>query len=199
MKRASPNLSAYPRRTVAIEAVIALAAEPNPGEITTSAIGWRINRSQEARFRPFLTKDAVMAADHAPDRRMGPGPNRPRRARSLLPSRRLESYIHDPLRFHGPAPRDSPAAFQRDNDPTAKRVARTLLTQYAGCLNTLTSQGKIQDEVTGAIKVNPAATLFIGLIQGLIMQPLIVGKMTRIRGAVPAAFAIFARIVKRVS
>jgi len=202
MKRTSPNLPADQRRTVTIEAVIALAAEQNPGEITTSAIAGRMNLSQGALFRHFPTKDAVWQAAMrwVAERLLARVDQAAQGAASPLAA--LEAIFMTHLDFvarHPGIPRLLFGELQRAKDTAAKRVARTLLTQYARRLHTLLEQGKVQGEVAAEIEVDAAATLFLGLIQGLIMQSLIVGKITQIRGAAPAAFAIFARGVRRVS
>ena len=49
----SLHLPADVRREVTVEAVIALAAEHNPGDITTSAIARHMGLTQGALFRHF--------------------------------------------------------------------------------------------------------------------------------------------------
>ena len=56
------HLPADERRAVTVEAVIALAAEQNPGEITTAAIAKRMGLTQGALFRHFPSKDAILQA-----------------------------------------------------------------------------------------------------------------------------------------
>ena len=56
------HLPADERRTVTVEAVVALAGESNPAEITTSAIAKHMKLTQGALFRHFPTKDAIWQA-----------------------------------------------------------------------------------------------------------------------------------------
>ena len=56
--RAKP-LPAETRRAVTVEAVIELAAERDPGEITTAAIASHMKLTQGALFRHFPSKDAI--------------------------------------------------------------------------------------------------------------------------------------------
>ncbi|MBP6508286.1 MAG: TetR/AcrR family transcriptional regulator [Opitutaceae bacterium] len=201
MKLISKYLPADQRRLVTIEAVIALAAEQNPGEITTSAIAERMNLTQGALFRHFPTKDAVWQAAmrwvaerlQARIDQAAQGANSPLAA--------LEAMFIAHLDFvgkHPGVPRLLFSELQRAKDTATKRLVRTMLTQYAQRLHTLLEQGKQQGEVAPEVDTNAAATLFIGLIQGLIMQSLIAGKISRLRDAAPGAFALFARGVRRI-
>ena len=56
------NLPADERRAVTVEAVIELAAEQNPNDITTAAIAQRMGLTQGALFRHFPNKDAILQA-----------------------------------------------------------------------------------------------------------------------------------------
>src|SRR3989344_2031393 len=56
------HLPADERRAATVEAVINLAAEQNPSDITTTAIAQRMGLTQGALFRHFPTKDAILEA-----------------------------------------------------------------------------------------------------------------------------------------
>ena len=60
MKHSSKYLSAQERRAATVEAVVELAAEQNPSDITTTAIAQRMGLTQGALFRHFPTKDAIL-------------------------------------------------------------------------------------------------------------------------------------------
>ena len=55
-------LRAEERRAATVQAVVDLAAEQNPAEITTTAIADRMGLTQGALFRHFPTKDAILEA-----------------------------------------------------------------------------------------------------------------------------------------
>ena len=50
------------RRAVTVEAVVARAAQQNPGDITTAAIAAHMGVTQGALFRHFPTKEAILEA-----------------------------------------------------------------------------------------------------------------------------------------
>ena len=56
------HLPADERRAVTVEAVVQLAAEQNPSEITTTAIAKHMGVTQGALFKHFPTKDAILQA-----------------------------------------------------------------------------------------------------------------------------------------
>lgn len=56
------HLPADERRAATVEAVVDLAAEQNPSDITTTAIAQRMGLTQGALFRHFPTKDAILQA-----------------------------------------------------------------------------------------------------------------------------------------
>lgn len=199
--RRRQNLPANERRSVTVEAVIALAAEQNPGDITTGAIADRMNLTQGALFRHFPSKDALWkavmewVAKHLLARidRAAQG--------AASPLAALEAMFMAHIDFvarHPGVPRMLFGELQRAEDTPAKRMVRTLIAQYSERLHTLIEQGKAQGEVSAKVDANAAAALYIGAIQGLIMQSLIVGKVAQIRTAAPGAFAIIARGVRKV-
>jgi hypothetical protein len=61
----------------------------------------------------------------------------------------------------------------------------------------LIEQGKALGEITREVDTSAAATLFIGTIQGLVMQSLLAGSVRRIRTEAPGAFAIYRRGIRR--
>ena len=62
MSGRSRHLPADERRAATVEAVVDLAAEQNPSDITTTAIAQRMGLTQGALFRHFPTKDAILQA-----------------------------------------------------------------------------------------------------------------------------------------
>ncbi|MHB8913136.1 MAG: TetR family transcriptional regulator C-terminal domain-containing protein, partial [Lysobacter sp.] len=57
----------------------------------------------------------------------------------------------------------------------------------------LIEEGKTRGELAAELDTNAAATLFIGSIQGLVMQSLIAGDVKGMRTDAPGVFAIYRR------
>jgi hypothetical protein len=94
---------------------------------------------------------------------------------------------------HPGVPRMLFGELQRAEDTAPKRMARTLLQKYGERLAVLIEQGKAHGEIDPAVNTIAASTLFIGTIQGLVMQSLLAGDTRIMRDKVPGVFAIYRR------
>lgn len=200
MKTQRKHLPADQRRSVITATVVELAAEQNPGDITTSAIAHRMNLTQGALFRHFPTKDAIWQAvmEWVAERLLARIDKAAQAAASPLAALEAMFLAHiDFVAKHPGVPRMMFGELQRAEDTSAKRMARTLVTQYGARLHAVIEQGKAQGELAAEIDPAAAATLFIGSIQGLVMQSLLAGNVQFIRTSAPGAFAIFSRGVRR--
>lgn len=194
------QLPADERRAVTVEAVIELAAEQNPSEITTAAIAKRMGLTQGALFRHFPSKDAIWEAVMVwvTERILARVDNATQMTESPLAALEAVFMTHiDFVAQHPGVPRLLFGELQRAGDTSAKRMARILITRYGERLSALIDKGKAQGELTAEVDTTAAATLFIGLIQGLVMQSLLTGNSSPIRNA-PGAFAIYLRGIRRV-
>ncbi|MEO6927330.1 MAG: TetR/AcrR family transcriptional regulator [Rhodanobacter sp.] len=196
MDNSSKRLKADDRRAVTVEAVVALAAEQNPSEITTAAIATRMQLTQGALFRHFANKDAIWQAvmEWVADRLL----SRIERAASAAasPLAALEAMYLAHIAFvieHPGVPRMMFGELQRADDSAAKRMVQTMLRRYGKRLRTLIRDGKANGELDANLDAAAAATLFIGSIQGLVMQALLLGDTKLMRSNAPGAFAIYRR------
>ena len=76
-------------------------------------------------------------------------------------------------------------------------MVQTLLQRYGKRLQGLIEKGKADGELSSALDTEAAATLFIGTIQGLVMQALVAGDVGRMRSDAPRVFAIYRRGIER--
>jgi hypothetical protein len=72
-------------------------------------------------------------------------------------------------------------------------MARTLLQKYGQRLATLVEQGKAEGEINPSISTHAACQVFIGAIQGLVIQSLIGNKSDAMKDKAPGVFAIVRR------
>lgn len=82
---------------------------------------------------------------------------------------------------------------QGANATPAKLLARELMKQYVARLSRMIEAGKACGELPDALETKSATTLFIGMIQGLVMQSLIAADMAQTRANAPHVFAIYRR------
>lgn len=190
------HLPADERRAATVEAVVELAGSQNPSEITTSAIAKHMNLTQGALFRHFPTKDAIWQAvmgwvaerllariDHAAH-----GIESPLAAMQAMFMSHVEFVAE-----HPGVPRMMFGELQHAETTPAKRIAQMLIQRYGERLHRRIEQGKACGELSATLDTEAAATLFIGTIQGLVMQSLLAGDVARIRHDAPRVFAIYQR------
>lgn len=192
----SKHLPADERRAVTVATVLDLAAEQNPSEITTAAIAKRMNLTQGALFRHFPSKDAIWQAvmEWVADQLLARVEEAARDAATPLAG--LEAMFLAHIAFvvaHPGVPRMMFGELQRAEDTAAKAMARTLIGRYGERLVSLIDRGKMQGELASEIDSSAAAALFIGMIQGLVMQSLLAGEPGRMSEEAPRVFAIYRR------
>ncbi|WEN14498.1 TetR/AcrR family transcriptional regulator [Rhodanobacter sp. AS-Z3] len=196
MDQPGKRLNADDRRAVTVEAVVALASEQNPSEITTAAIATRMKLTQGALFRHFPNKDAIWQSvmEWVADRLL----TRIERAAAAAnsPMAALEAMYLSHVGFvieHPGVPRMIFGELQRAEDTAAKLAVQTLIRRYGERLCALIEDGKSRGEMDPQLDAAAAATLFIGSIQGLVMQAMLLGDGKQMRKNAPGAFAIFRR------
>lgn len=201
MQISSKHLPADERRTVTVEAVVELAGEQNPTDITTAAIAKRMGLTQGALFRHFPNKNAILQAvmEWVAERLLGRIDKAIQGASSPLAA--LEAAFMAHIGFvvqHPGVPRMLFGELQRAEESAAKLMVRTMIRGYSERLQRLIEDGKAQGELAADLDVDAAATLFIGSIQGLVMQSLIAGDVKAIRTNAPGVFALYRRGIRSV-
>lgn len=190
------HLPAEERRAVTVEAVVKLAAEQNPTDITTAAIATSMKLTQGALFRHFPNKEAIWQAvmEWVAEHLMARIERAARGAASPLAA--LEAMFMAHIAFvteHPGVPRMLFGELQRAEDTAAKRMVQTMIRRYGERLSLLIEEGKTAGELDPQLDPAAAATLFIGSIQGLVMQALLAGDTGRMRKDAAGTFAIYRR------
>ena len=199
MKIRVKNLPAEERRAVTVEAVVALAAEQNPNDITTAAIAKRMGLTQGALFRHFPNKDAILQAvmEWVADRLLARVDKALQTATSPLAA--LEAMFMAHMEFvieHPGVPRMLFGELQRAAETAPKRMVQTLIHRYGERLRRLLEEGKKLGELDADLDTEASVILFIGTIQGLVMQSLLASDLERIRDDAPKVFAIYRRGIR---
>ena len=190
------HLPADERRAGTVEAVVELAGSQNPSDITTSAIAKHMNLTQGALFRHFPTKDAIWQAgmEWVAERLLARIARAAQGAESPLAAMQAMFMAHvEFVAEHPGVPRMMFGELQRAESTPAKRMVQTLIQRYGERLHRLIENGKACGELSATLDSEAAVTLFIGTIQGLVMQSLLAGDVARIRREAPRVFAIYRR------
>jgi AcrR family transcriptional regulator len=194
------HLPAEERRAVTVEAVVELAAEQNPNDITTAAIASRMGLTQGALFRHFPNKAAILQAvmEWVAERLLARLDKAVQGAPSPLVA--LEAMFMAHVEFvgeHPGVPRILFGELQRSEKTASKGIVQVLIHRYGERLHRLIEEGKAREELDAYLDTEAAVILFIGTIQGLVMQSLLAGDVSRIRHDAPRVFAIYLRGIRR--
>jgi TetR/AcrR family transcriptional regulator len=200
MSNIEKYLPADQRRAVIVEAVIKLAAEQNPNGITTAAIANRMGLTQGALFRHFPNKAAILQAvmGWVAEQLLARLDEAIQEATSPLAALRAMFMTHiEFIAEHPGVPRLLFGELQSADKTVSKEMVHTLLKGYRDRLHRLIEKGKTDSELDTNLDTEAAAILFIGTIQGLVMQSLLAGDVGHIRHDAPRVFAIYHRGIRR--
>lgn len=193
------NLPAEARRAVIVESVIALAGVQNPTNITTAAIAKQMNLTQGALFRHFNNKEAIWQAvmEWVEEELLtridlsAQGIASPLVAMEAM----FITHIEFVVEYSG-VPRMIFGELQHAELTPAKCVVQRLIQGYGQRLQCLLKKAKDKGELPTELDNEAAATLFIGTVQGLVMQSLLAGDVARMRHDAPRVFAIYRRGIR---
>lgn len=200
MSTSMKHLPADERRGVTVATVIELAAEQNPTDITTAAIARRMGLTQGALFRHFPNKAAILEAVMSWVSKKLISRLDKARLEATSPLGALEAMFMTHIEFvakHPGVPRLLFGELQRGERTAAKDVVQKLINEYSEHLQRLMDKGKAMKELAPDLDSEGAAILFVGTIQGLIMQSLLAGNVNLIRENAPRVFAIYLRGIRR--
>lgn len=165
--------SAAARRQETVHAVVELACEHSPEGITTQAIARRIGVTHGALFRHFADKASIWQAVFdwlgAQLGRIAATAT----ATGGTPLEMLERLFHAQVAFvasHPGVPRILFHELQRPAGSPLQTLARHIITAYRERLKTLLCRAKEAGELPLALDEEAAAIMFIGTIQGLVVQ-----------------------------
>ena len=196
MNTPTKNKSAEQRRLQTVETLIDLAAEQNPNAITTQALADRMKLTQGAIFRHFPTKQAIFSGvmDWVADRLM-------KRIDKAITAetkavKKLEAMFMAHITFvskHPGIPRILFGELQQKKDSAAKQMVQKMIDQYADKLQGVMQAGQESGELRADLDTEAAAILFIGSIQGLVMQSMLASDPQYMVVRAKSVFAVYKR------
>jgi hypothetical protein len=87
---------------------------------------------------------------------------------------------------------------QRPADSPIKQEVRNLLKSYRKLLRNRLDAAVDRGEVSAKVDLEAAATLFVGVVQGLVMQSMATGNAAAVKAQADAVFAIYRRGISEV-
>ena len=190
------RLSTEERQVEIVEAALRLACESSPALITTADIATAIGVTQGAVFKHFPTKDAIWLAAMRWVRETLLHKVRAAAEEAATPVDALAGMFRAHVEFviaHPGVPRFIFHELQQPADSAAKLEVRAVLQGYRKLLLgqlTLAIDHKL---VSADLDPEAAATSFVGLIQGLVMQSMLSGRTAAMRQQAGAIFVLYRR------
>ncbi|MCX4186991.1 TetR/AcrR family transcriptional regulator [Methylophaga sp. OBS4] len=187
-------LSSEKRRERTVETVIDICAKEDPATITTGEIAKRMQVTQGALFRHFPSKEAIWesVANWVAGRVISRLDEAANSAAGPLDA--LEAMFNAHIAFiiqYPGVPRLMLGQLQHDRQTPARRVIRSLLFAYRERVETRLVEASQAGELRPGLDIDVAAIQFVGTVQGLVMQSLMVGDMSQIAQKAPAVFEIY--------
>lgn len=182
------------RQAEIVAAALRLARESSPALITTGDIATAIGVTQGAVFKHFPNKDAIWLAAMRWVRETLLQKLQDAADRASTPLGALMAMFHAHVEFviaHPGVPRFIFHELQQPADSAAKLEVRAVLQAYRKMLLVLLAQAIEQKQVRKDLDREAAATSFIGLIQGLVMQSMLTGRPGAMRPQADGVFAVY--------
>jgi TetR/AcrR family transcriptional regulator len=178
-------------------AALKLARELSPPLITTAEIAAAIGVSQGAVFKHFASKEAIwLAAMNWV--RLALSAELEAAAASPIDALRAVFKAHVGFVLaHPGVPRLIFHELQLSTDSPVKQEVRTLLQTYRRLLLRLLDAGVRRGDIAPALDLEAAATLFVGVVQGLVMQSMATGRTAALKSQADPVFAIYLRGIGR--
>lgn len=186
------------RQAEIVAAALRLAENCSPAAITTMDLARAVGLTQGALFKHFPNKEAIWlaamnwvathllrtvneAAQHAP-----------------TPVEALHRVFEAHVAFvmtHPGVPRMIFHELQQPNDSPLKQQVRLLMQGYRQLLLGLLNAAQQRGDLVSAVDAPAAATLFLGIVQGLVMQSMMSGLMSTMQAEAPRVFQLYLRAI----
>lgn len=184
------------RQAAIVTAALALAREASPALITTTDIAAAIGLTQGAVFKHFATKDAIWLAAMCWVHEALMRHLQAAAAAAPTPLAALSAMFSAHVDFviaHPGVPRVIFHELQQPADSATKQEVRALLQGYRALLLGVLGQAVQRCQVPADLDQEAAATTFVGLVQGLVMQSMLTGRPASMRSQAGRVFALYLR------
>ncbi|HEY0856476.1 MAG TPA: TetR/AcrR family transcriptional regulator [Albitalea sp.] len=190
------RLSTEERQAEIVDAALRLARELSPALITTSDIAAAVGITQGAVFKHFPTKEAIWHAAMSQVQRQLLAALGDAAEAAATPLDALAAVFKAHVRFvlaHPGVPRCIFHELQQPTDSAVKQEVRGLLQRYRQLLMRLLDAAIAVHQLPATLDRESAATLFVGIVQGLVMQSMLAGRSNGMKAQADRVFAIYLR------
>lgn len=183
------------RQAGLVSAALQLAAQRSPADITTGDLAQAVGITQGAVFRHFASKEALWLAvlDWSTEALMTRLHTAAAQASALAGLGNVFTQHVEFVVAHPGVPRIIFQELQHATDSLLKARVRELMRQYRQLLTGLLQRAQAQHEIDPDTDLQAAAVLFIGSVQGLVMQSLISGQVCAMPAQAVGVLALYLR------
>lgn len=189
------KLKTEDRQAELIQAALGLAAQRSPAEVTTADLAREVGITQGAVFRHFTSKESIWLAvlDWAHRALMTrltvAAQDSPGDASAAL---RAVFMAHiDFVQQHPGVPRLVFQELQHAKPTPLQAKVQALMAEYRLLISGLLLRAKGEGLMAPEVDLQAAAVLFMGAVQGLVMQSLISGQLQEMTRQAVAVFSIY--------
>ena len=189
-----PRQSTELRQAEIIATMLRLAGERNPSDITTTDIAKAMRVTQGALFRHFATKEAIRLAvvEWIEAQLLGALLAARQAAPDALAALRAMFMAH--VRFaqsYPGVPRLIFAELQQAEASPVRLGVQKIMQRYRQVLAETLSLAMAAQRIRPDIDCQAAASLFLGAIQGLVIQSMLSGAEAAVEGQAEAVLALY--------
>lgn len=188
------RLSSDERQSEIIRVSIELAADKGVDSVTTQDMANAMNLTQGAIFRHFATKDDIWVAviEWVRERLMKVLDKAAADASNPLQSIELMFFAHIAfINKHPAIPRLLFSELLHKKNSKLRQLIEGIIAGYEAKVAGLLELGKAQSLVSADLDSQSAAVLYIGMIQGLVMQSSIFGGKQSLQHAAEKIFPVY--------
>ncbi len=202
MQVTAVRLPTEARQAEIVAAALRLAQTYSPAGITTTDLAGAVGLSQGALFKHFASKEAIWLAvmvwvtEHLMSSLHEAAQQAPTPAEALRCV--FDAHVHFVMTHPG-VPRVIFHELQQPEDSTIKQQVRGLMQSYRQLLIALLQSSVQRGEAAAGLDVSAAATLFMGIVQGLVMQSLLSGQMANMSTQAASVFDLYLRGIRTPS
>jgi len=193
------RLGADERREEIIRVTLDLAARQGVDDVTTQDMAQAMGVTQGAVFRHFPSKDAIWLAvmQWVRDRLMGVLGRAAEQGRDPLDA--LERMFFAHIRFiaeHPAIPRVLMSEHLHGRSSALRQMVTEIMLGYEAQIAGLLQAAQTQARVRADLDPHAAATLYIGMIQGLVMQTSILRGKRTLEAEAKRTFPVFLQAIR---
>ena len=207
-----PKQATEVRQAGLVAAALRLAAERTPADITTADLARAVGITQGAVFRHFASKETIWLAvldwvtvtllTRLQEAATGSGEPCRGTARVPPPFHALQAMFTAHVDFvmeHPGVPRVIFQELQHTDDTPLKTRVRSLMQQYRMLVMGQLQHAQAQNLLVASTDLQAAAVLFLGAVQGLVMQAMVGGQIQSMAVQASAVIAIYLRGITRTT